>query len=298
MTKKDLFFHKSVLVSEMLQYLNPVSGGVYVDATFGSGGHTRAILESNPDCTVVGIDWDEQSLETYVPLIEEQFGDRFIPIWGNFAHLYKLLKKNGITKVDGIIADFGTSQMQIMERPGFSFSRNTPLDMRMSRSHHRHSAADVINSASEQTLTQIFKEYGEERFARKIAYAIVTDRKKKRFKTTTQLSKLIERIVPNTGKIHPATRVFQALRIYVNKELDHIQSFLAGVLGVLKKEGRIVCISFHSLEDRIVKQFFRKHADLTQLEILTPKIVSPSESEIETNPSSRSAKLRAAKKIS
>src|SRR3972149_3714333 len=147
---KDLFFHKSVLVQEVLEYLDPRPNALYVDATFGSGGHTRAILEKQPGCTVIGVDWDAISLDTYAPLLQEEFGDRFIPVWGSFAHLYKLLKKQKITQVDGILADFGTSQMQILERPGFSFSQDSPLDMRMSSSHQRSTAAHVVNYAAEE----------------------------------------------------------------------------------------------------------------------------------------------------
>lgn len=293
----DLFFHKSVLIEEVIFYLNLQPNGTYIDATFGSGGHTKAILQKEPTCTVIGIDWDKTSLDTYAPLVTQQFGDRFIPVWGNFAHLYKLIKKLDIKKVQGILADFGTSQMQIKERPGFSFTQNTPLDMRMSSSHYKETAADIVNSASYQKLVSIFKDYGEERFAGKIARAIIEDRTKKRFKTTRDLAGLIERIVPHKKSgMHPATRVFQALRIYVNQELDHIRSFLAGATDALAPEGRLVCISFHSLEDRLVKQFVRDKAHEGVLESLTPKGVVPTDEEVAENPSSRSARLRAAQR--
>ncbi len=297
--QNESFFHKSVLVDEVITYLNLKPEGVYVDATFGSGGHSRAILEKEPRATVIGIDWDVQSLDRYAPLLQQQYGDRFIPLFGSFAHLYKLLKKIGVDRVDGILADFGTSQMQIVERPGFSIYRDTPLDMRMSLSHQKTTAAEIVNAASQAKLADIFWHYGQERFARKIAAAIVYDRKKKLFKTTKDLAGLIERIVPwpKHAKIHPATRVFQALRIYVNQELENIKAFLNGAIGVLAPEGRLVCISFHSLEDRIVKQFF-KQAELDgQLKILTKKVVEASSQEIEKNPSARSAKLRAAARI-
>lgn len=295
----ELFFHKSVLVEEVLTYLDPVPEGIYIDATFGSGGHTKALLKKEPTCTVIGIDWDQISLDTYGPLVTQEFGDRFIPIWGNFAHLYKLIKKLKIPTVNGILADFGTSQMQIKERAGFSFAVDTPLDMRMSSAHQKATAAHVVNTASLEDLIALFKTYGEERYAGKIARAIVEDRGKKSFETTGDLARLIERIIPKKQQthIHPATRVFQALRIYVNRELEHIKAFLAGAYSLLDKDGRLVCISFHSLEDRLVKNFFREKAHEGGLEIITTRPVEPSEQETEENPSARSAKLRAARRI-
>jgi len=294
-----LLFHKSVLIEEVLAYLNPQPHKIYIDATFGSGGHTRAILEKEPTCHVIGIDWDRSSLDRYAPLITEKFGDRFTPVWGNFALLYKLLKKIDVRQVDGILADFGTSQMQIADQPGFSLYRDAPLDMRMSTAHYKTTAAELLNTASEEKLLRIFSELGEERFSRKIARAIVKERGHKRFKTTQQLANFIKGIVPykREAKIHPATRVFQALRIYINQELDNIRSFLKGAIPPLAPQGRIVCISFHSLEDRLVKQFFIDQELAGKLEVLTKKVVIPTREEIVTNPSSRSAKLRAAVKI-
>lgn len=293
------FFHKSVLVEEVISYLNIKPNGTYVDVTFGSGGHTKALLAKDATVRVIGIDWDKISLDIYVPIIQQEFGERFIPLFGNFAHIYKLLKKAGITSVDGILADFGTSQMQINERPGFSLYKDMPLDMRMSLSHQKTTAADVINTASASVLADIFYQYGEERFSRKIAAAIVYDREKKPFKSTKELADLITRIVPwpKHSKIHPATRVFQALRIYVNQELENITAFLKGAVDLLAPDGRLVCISFHSLEDRIVKQFFKEKEHEGVLKILTKKVVIPDEQEVTRNPSSRSAKLRAAARI-
>lgn len=295
-----LFLHKSVLVNEVLEYLNPQPGKIYLDVTFGSGGHTRAILEHEPQCKVIAMDWDSVSLETYAPILQEEFGDRIIPVWGNFALLYKVLKKKRLGKVDGILADFGTSQMHIKQRAGFSFSQNTPLDMRMSPSYHRATAAQVVNEMSEEMLREIFWELGEEKHTKRIAHAIITQRKIKPFKTTKDLADLIERVTPKQQgrrKIHPATRVFQALRIFVNKELENIHAFLPAALQSLNKDGRLVCISFHSLEDRIVKQFFKQQKDLGRIKILTPRVVIPTQEEIDDNPSARSSKLRAAQLI-
>ena len=287
-------YHKPVLVQEVLEYLAPKPTSTYIDVTFGGGGHTRAILLSEPTCHVVAIDWDKTAIETNGPALEEEFPGRVTFIWGNFANLAHLLKKHAIKSVDGILADFGTSQFQIQEKPGFSFAQNTPLDMRMSSGHHKITAYDLVNRASESELIKIFQDYGEERFTRKIAREICEARKQRPIKTTADLVAIITRINPiRAGSIHPATRVFQALRIVVNKELENITSFLQQAVPVLKPGGRLVCISFHSLEDRIVKQFFKEH---TELEILTPKIVTAQPDEIHNNSSSRSAKLRAAEK--
>lgn len=292
--------HKSVLVTEVLTFLAPRPGGIYLDVTFGSGGHTRAILEKEPDCQIIAFDWDKTSLDTYGHDLMEQFPGRLRLVWGNFALLYKHLKKEGIPAVDGILADFGTSQMQIFERPGFSVYKDTDLDMRMSPPHQRLTAGDVINKASEAELRDIFKEYGEERFSGRFARIIVEERAKKIIRTTKELAAIIERAVPHgakRGMIHPATRIFQALRIFVNKELQNIEAFLPVAYDALKPEGRLVCISFHSLEDRIVKQFFKTYERTLGAKILTPRVVVATEEELRENPSSRSACLRAIEKV-
>jgi len=295
--EKKPIIHKSVLVKEVLHYLDIKPGGLYLDATFGSGGHTRAILESESTCHVIAMDWDTKTIDTYGSELLEEFPGRITFLWGNFSLVYKILKKHKIGKLDGILADFGTSQMQIVEGSGFSVYRDTPLDMRMSTSHQKITAAQIVNEASEEELREIFWRYGQERYTKQIARAIVEDRVKKRFKTTKQLAEMIERIVPynKKRKIHPATRVFQALRICVNKELDNITSFMSASIQLLKPGGRLVLISFHSLEDRLVKQFFADRVQSGQVELLTPKVVIAQKEEVEKNPSSRSAKLRAVK---
>ena len=288
--------HKSVLVREVIHYLSPKSGGVYLDVTFGAGGHTRAILQAQKDCTVVALDWDVNVIDTHGVTLQEEFPDRLKLLWGNFALIYKIAKKENLGPFDGILADFGTSQIQITDRPGFSFYRDTPLDMRMSPAHQKTTAAHIVNDASEKELREIFWRFGGEKHTKQIAYAIVQERHKKKFETTGELAKLVERVVPKDKrqKIHPATRIFQALRICVNKELENISSFLSAAVRLLKQGGRLVCISFHSLEDSLVKQFFTEHARSSELSILTPKVVIASQEEREQNPSSRSAKLRAA----
>jgi len=289
--------HKSVLVAEVLENLAIKPHGVYLDATFGAGGHTRAILQADPTCHVIALDWDTRSLETFGKDLQEEFPGRLTLLWGNFAQLYKMLKKERKGNVDGILADFGTSQMQIVDRDGFSIYRNTPLDMRMSPAHQKTTAADIINGASEEELREIFWRYGEEKYTKQIVSAIMHDRIIKRITTTGELAALVERVTPKDRdkrhKIHPATRVFQALRICVNKELENITSFLSASMQLLSPGGRLVCISFHSLEDRLVKQFFVDRSHEGVVNIVTHKVVTAGEDELARNPSSRSAKLRA-----
>ena len=294
--------HKSVLVEEVLQYLEPSPGKTYLDATFGAGGHTRAILESEPACKVIAMDWDRDELDKYGSVLQEEFPGRLTLIWGNFALLYKKLKKIGVSTVDGVLADFGTSQMQLDHGEGFSIYSDTPLDMRMSPADHRVTAAAVVNFSSEEKLRQIFWQLGQEMGAKRIAHAILEERAKKRFETTGDLVRVIESVSGRWAgaKIHPATKVFQALRIFVNDELKNIESLLAGSLRVLNPGGRLVFISFHSLEDRLVKRFLKGHIGSEashSLRILTPKAVSPGDAEVTANRSARSAKLRAAEML-
>lgn len=289
-------YHKTVMPNEALDGLNLKPGGVYVDATFGGGGHTRAILNKEPNCKVIALDWDKVAIEKNAPSLEAEFGDRIKIIWGNFAKLYNILKKEKISHVDGILADFGTSQHQILHKEGFSFNQDSPLDMRMSPSHQQITAEQILNTYTDKALAKIFFELGEEPKSRQIARAIIEKRREAPFQTTRQLAKLVEETVKykKPSKTHPATRVFQALRIYINKELENIEIFLKTAIAMLNQDGRLVCISFHSLEDRIVKTIFREKQDV--LEILTKKPIAPSQEEIDQNPSSRSAKMRIARK--
>lgn len=293
-------YHKSVLTAAVLQYLAPRDGGIYVDATFGGGGHTRAILQAAPKAHVIAFDWDTVAIETNGPALQEEFGDRLTLIWGNFAHIGRLLARHGIQQIDGLLADVGTSQFQIKHKEGFSFATDTPLDMRMSPSHQLHTAADIVNAASQAELTKIFAEFGEERHARGIATEIVARRKEKRFTSTLDLVDAVMAVTGpyRPGKIHPATKVFQALRIVVNHELDNITSLLKGAVQLMAPEGRLVLIAFHSLEDRLVKHFLLDkvyHNSVgKELEILTAGAVMASPEELAENPSSRSARLRAA----
>lgn len=285
-------YHVPVLLKETLEMLHLGPNKTYLDVTFGGGGHTRAILESDPTIKVIAFDWDKEVIERGEAL-QEEFPDRLTLIWGSFAHLYKLLKKHKITQVNGILADFGTSQHQIHTKDGLSFANDTPLDMRMSQAHHKVTAYQIVNFAQPEELRTIFWTYGEERNTKEIVEKIVEERKKKKIKTTGQLAEIIKKVSPRKSQnIHPATRVFQALRIFVNKELDNITAFLPAALRVLAPEGRLACISFHSLEDRLVKEFCKESEGLLQGSIVKPFPVKPSEQEVEENKPSRSAKLR------
>ncbi len=291
--------HVSVMPVEVVSYCNFNMPSVVIDATFGAGGHTKRLLDVYPAMNVFGLDWDKKSLEQFGIPLTERYGERFKPLWGNFAHLYKLVKKEKIGDVDCIIADFGTSSMQIFEMDGFSFQTDTLLDMRMAHGHYIKTAADIVNSYTERELTELFWEYSQEPRSKAIARAIINARYTKKIRTTKQLVDVILSASPwnKKTKIHPATRVFQALRMEVNHELENITAFLHGAFGLLKPGGRIICISFHSLEDRLVKEFFVEKESLLQGTILTKKPLTPTEDEIKVNSSARSAKFRVIQKI-
>ncbi|MBI2345034.1 16S rRNA (cytosine(1402)-N(4))-methyltransferase RsmH [Candidatus Dependentiae bacterium] len=291
--------HKTVLLEETVQALDPKPGEIYVDATLGGAGHTRAILLREPRCKVIGLDWDKSVIDTTGAALAAEFPERFFPVYGNFAKITELVARAGFTKVHGIIADFGTSQIQIRNTPGFSVHVDSYLDMRFSPGMFYRTAYDVVNRFKEDDLADIFFNLGGESRGRKIARAIIQARSKKKIETTFQLVKIIEDITPGSyHKIHPATKAFQALRIYVNQELENIESFLQNSMKVLHDGGRLVCISFHSLEDRIVKHFFRDN-DIKKTEskigfqMITKKACMASEQELDQNRSARSARLRA-----
>lgn len=305
-TQTQAFKHKTVFLEEAVDFLQPNQNSepkTFVDGTLGGAGHTRRLLESNPKCRVIAIDWDKRAIENAEQNLKPEFGDRLELVFSSFTALSQILKKLKIEQVDGILADFGTSQDQIFYKEGFSFSNDTPLDMRMSTSHKHITAKTIVNQASEKELETIFSRYGQERFSRSIAKRIVATRGKAPITTTLQLAELVQKVVcfKTKSKIHfkthPATRVFQALRIAVNAELDNIEHFLRQAHSALKPGGRLACISFHSLEDRIVKEFFKNFALQDQnLKILTNKALAPTDEQIAQNPSCRSAKLRAIQK--
>jgi 16S rRNA (cytosine1402-N4)-methyltransferase len=282
--------HISVLSRELIAGLNIVPGGLYLDATVGNGGHSELILAADFNVSVIGIDRDQEALSIAQKRLSFYY-PQHLQFWhGNFANY----EPNDLL-FDGIIADLGVSspQLDIAER-GFSFRHSAPLDMRMDRSQSL-TAAEIVNHWDATKLADLFFHYGEERFSRRIAKQIIQQRP---FQTTTQLAEAIARSVPpkyRHGRIHPATRVFQALRIAVNEELSSLEKFLAQAPHWLKPRGRIGIISFHSLEDRIVKQKFR-HSEL--LNVVTKKPIVPQADELQENPRSRSAKLRLAERNS
>ena len=315
--------HVSVMLNEVLKFLQPTSGGLYIDGTLGGAGHTAAILEqSAPGGRVLGIDTDEQALGR----VRGQFPDlvesgRLVLAHGNFADMSAIASENGFMSVQGVLLDLGFSSDQ-MDDPqrGFAFSADGPLDMRLDTSLAT-SAADLVNTASEHELADIFWKYGEEKRSRQIARRIIRERERAAITRTGQLARIAAAGVPfKPGTIHPATRVFQALRIAVNAELERLEAVLPQILDLLAKPdngvqehgGRMAIIAFHSLEDRIVKDFMRREATdcicppripvcicghKARLRILTSKPLTPGVQEIEKNPRARSAKFRVAEAI-
>jgi len=285
-----MYTHTPVLLDETMQFLTPGPGGRFIDATLGAGGHTRAILErTEPDGRVLAIDQDESALANARPALSS-FGSRLLLARGNFKQVSRLAAEHGFLQCDGVLADIGISSMMVDDASrGFSFMREGPLDMRMDRTQEL-TAGHVVNTYSEKELAGILYNYAEERRSRPIARSIVRSRP---LELTTDLVRAIERVTggPRHGRIHPATRTFQALRIYVNDELKSLDAFLDASMTVVRSGGRVVVITFHSLEDRIVKQKFR--APAVPGRVLTKKVVTGSDEEVRRNPRARSAKLRA-----
>ena len=293
----------------MISYLAPPRDGLVVDCTLGAGGHTAALLEAVPGLRVVGIDRDPQARQLAAERLRE-FGDRVRILGGEFAELGSLLRRAGIEKVDGLLADLGVSSMQLetAER-GFSFRRDGPLDMRMGPG--QLTAREIVNSYSEAELQEIFREHGEERRARRIARAVVEARDRQPIETTAELRKIVHSASRGPRqRIDPATRVFQALRIEVNQELEGLSRLLDQVAELLDSDGRLVVISYHSLEDRMVKHRLRdlargeideatgrRRSESRLIEVLTKKPVRPSVAEVTANPRARSARLRAFRRL-
>lgn len=304
------FSHIPVMLPEVLEYLQPKDGGVYVDGTFGAGGYTAAIL-STAHCTVLAVDRDP-GVEIFAAPLRQKHGAAFKLLKGDFADMETLLAAEGVTQVDGIVLDIGVSSMQL-DQPerGFSFQKDGPLDMRMSTGGM--SAEQVVNEFGEGELADIIYSLGGERHSRRIARAIVTARAEKKITRTTELKDIIHSVLHKRGRdaIDPATRTFQAIRIYVNQELDSLKSALTAAEKLLRPGGRLVIVSFHELEDSIVKAFFAERSGKKQgtsrylpevkddrpapsLSPLTRKAVLPDEAEIRSNIRARSARLRAA----
>lgn len=275
------------MLKESIDFLDLKAGGTYVDCTLGAGGHTEAIKTQCPNCRVIGIDQDYEIIVETRARLERFQGIEILN--DNFKNLKEIIKE----PVDGTLFDLGVSSYQIDEASrGFSLQKDGPLDMRMDRAQ-RTTAEMILNTASEQELGRIFREYGEERFSRRVARAVLRARDKGGIKTTLQLKEIVEKAIPVWKKRESVTRIFQALRIAVNQELKNLELALNDAIGLLKPAGRIVVLSYHSLEDRIVKHTLRKANKEGKLEILTKKPLQPSDQEIAANSRARSAKLRA-----
>lgn len=309
------FEHTPVLLEQVLELLQPKPGGVYVDATLGGAGHSKAILQRiAPNGTLIGIDQDEVALAAARSRLEPCGGEVHL-VHQNFVHLESVVRSLGYDAVDGILFDLGVSSPQLDEAErGFSYHQDAPLDMRMNR-RDPIDAAQVVNTWPQDELERIIREYGEERWAHRIAERIVAERRHKPIETTGQLAELIKGAIPVAARRrgpHPARRTFQALRIAVNRELDVISEALPQAVRLLKSGGRVLVISFHSLEDRLVKQFFRQEENpctcppdfpvcrcgkRPSLRVVTRQPVVAATEETEQNPRARSAKLRAAERV-
>jgi 16S rRNA (cytosine1402-N4)-methyltransferase len=308
--------HRPVLLEETMRFLAPERGGLFVDCTVGLGGHAEAILESSTEARVIGIDLDQEALD-YASERLARFGDRFRPVQANFREINAIVVEAGEKQVRGVLADLGVSSLQFDSTTrGFSFRFDAPLDMRMNPASGTETAAELLLRQSEAEIGRILFEYGEERRSRRIAKWIVESRERgEPIQTTKALAELVQRAVgySKSRAIHPATRTFQALRIAVNRELAALDQFVAAAIDLLQPDGRFVAISFHSLEDRIIKQELRRLSGYCQcpprvpvcscgarraVELLTRRPVVPDDTEVERNPRARSAKLRACRKLS
>jgi 16S rRNA (cytosine1402-N4)-methyltransferase len=290
--------HVPVLVEESLQQLQPARGGVFVDCTVGLGGHASAILAAGAT-QLLGLDRDAEALARARAQLAP-WADRVTLVHADYRALDTVLDGHGLALVDGALADLGVSSMQFDEPGrGFSFQRDEPLDMRMDRSAG-DTAADLVAQSSEEDLANAIFAFGEERFSRRIARALVAARRESPVATTGRLAAIVRRAVPHRGghmRIDPATRTFQALRIWVNRELDGLDRFIQTAAHRLRAGARLVVITFHSLEDRIVKHTLRALAHTDAVRILTRKPIVPTDDEVQRNPRARSAKLRAAERL-
>jgi len=286
------------MVAEVVEHLEPGRGGVFVDCTVGLGGHARALLEAGAS-RLIGLDRDPAAVAAAREALSG-FGDRVDVVHADYRRIAAVLDERGVAKVDGVLADLGVSSMQL-DAPGrgFSFRQDDPLDMRMDTTAGP-TAAEALRDVDERTLADVIYEFGEERHSRRVARQIVAARERGPIETTGQLAEIVRRAIPRKGytRIDPATRTFQAIRIWLNRELEGLDSFLGVATWRLADGGRMAVITFHSLEDRIVKHTFRalERSDAAPLKVLTRKPVVPADEEVERNPRARSAKLRAAER--
>lgn len=286
--------HVPVMVKEIVESLNVKEDGVYVDMTVGMGGHASALLFHSPHCTIVAVDKDEQAL-SFAKERLKGYSVHFVN--DRFSNIKNIIHGLAIKEVDGIIVDPGLSAVHLHSpERGFSFLADEPLDMRMDQRQFL-TARQVVNTYSQEQLMQILWDYGEERFSKRIARAIITVRRKKAITTCQELADIVKRAVPGRKRIHPATRTFQALRIEVNNELEELQTAIENGVEILKKGGVFCALSYHSLEDRIIKHRFKSYSQQGLLRIKTKKPLTPTEQEKKVNSSSRSAKLRIGEKV-
>ncbi len=292
--------HRPVMAREVLELLAPARGERFLDLTVGAGGHAAQIASRvGPEGVVVGVDFDARILEEARRRLEREGLANARLYQGSYVEVRAFLAQAGVDRVDGMLLDLGVSSLQFDEAGrGFSFMREGPLDMRMDPAGDAPTAAEIVNGEREEELARVFWEYGEERLSRRIARRIVEARRKRRIETTTELAEIVSRAYGGRRgrRIHPATRVFQALRIAVNDELENLRTILDMAPEILADGGRIAVLSFHSLEDRIVKEDFRGKAALGLYTLLTKKPLRPDEAEERENPRARSAKLRGAKR--
>ncbi|HEY3306441.1 MAG TPA: 16S rRNA (cytosine(1402)-N(4))-methyltransferase RsmH [Candidatus Binatia bacterium] len=307
------YAHAPVMLQEVMEILRPEARRTYLDGTLGGGGHSEKILElSGPDGRVLGLDWDDEAVAAARRRLE-RFGDRLVVRRASFRDAREVLRQLGWERVHGVLLDLGLSSHHVESADrGFSFQAEAKLDMRMDR-RQAPDASEIVNTLPVRELARILREYGEEPRARRIAFAIETERRRGRIASTKELADLVARVAgKKRGHIHPATRTFQALRIAVNRELENLQGFLDDGYELLHPGGRMVIISFHSLEDRLVKQAFRKWSRSCicppktpicrcgwsqKVRLLTSTPRTPSDLELQQNPRARSAKLRAAERI-
>lgn len=287
--------HVPVMREEVLGALELKSSGIYIDATLGLGGHAKGILQRAGGCTLIGIDRDENAIEIARERLKSY--QKVHLIKNKFSNMKDVVNNLGYEKVNGILLDVGVSTLHLKaEGRGFSFLRDEPLDMRMDQCSDL-TAEKVVNSYKEKDLADVIYQFGEERYSRRIAKSIVFARRKNRITSCKELATIIERAVGRRGRIHPATRTFQALRIEVNGELDELSKAVDSGAELLEEQGRFCVLSYHSLEDRIVKNAFKKLAKEGLFRIITKKPMVPEREEQKLNPSSRSAKLRVSEKI-
>jgi 16S rRNA (cytosine1402-N4)-methyltransferase len=288
------YLHTPVMLEEVVKMLDIKASGTYLDATLGTGGHAYGILSTCGGCTLIGIDRDEKALKIAAERLK---GYNVYLVKDTFSNMQDVIRRSGYSEIDGIVMDLGVSSLQLKsEGRGFSFLKDETLDMRMDK-RQELTALKIVNEYPEKELARVLWQYGEEKNSRKIARAIVIARQKSTVRTCLELAKIIERTIRKRGRIHPATKTFQALRIEVNKELVELSLAMNASIDILKKNGRLCVISYHSLEDRIVKQSFKQYAAEGKIAILTKKPIVPRNEEKRINPSARSAKLRVAERI-